>query len=177
MRISGIIKNDVVNGLGVCVSLFVQGCPHHCKGCFNRETWDFSGGYEKKDLKETIAEAISKNNIIRNFSVLGGEPLCPENRKEVKEIISFIRAIYPNIKIFLWTGYTLSELEKNENNDIKKILSDIDFLIDGPFIQDQKDYTLLLRGSKNQKIYKKEKGDFLLILNPEENIGGLNGRS
>jgi anaerobic ribonucleoside-triphosphate reductase activating protein len=156
MRIAGIIKNDVVNGIGVCTSLFTQGCPHHCKDCFNSETWDFNGGYEIdiNSLKETIIKAISNNGIQRNFSILGGEPLCPENRKLVKEIISAVREFYPDIKIFIWTGYELSELQKKDDKDLKYILSNIDYLIDGRFILEERDFSLWLRGSRNQNVYK-----------------------
>lgn len=113
MRIAGLYTNDFTNGYGVCVSLFVQGCPHHCPGCHNPQTWSFSGGEELPlDIRGQIIKAISANNIIRNFSILGGEPLCPENLEEVDNIITGIRCAYPDIKIFVWTGYTLEELQQ-----------------------------------------------------------------
>ena len=109
-RYAGLITNDFANGQGVCVSFFVQGCPHHCPGCFNPETWDFNGGEEMPtDIRGQIIKAICANNIIRNFSVLGGEPLCEENLDEVDKIITSVRTAYPQIKIFVWTGYTLEE--------------------------------------------------------------------
>lgn len=154
MRIANIVKNDVVNGVGVCVSLFTQGCPHHCPGCFNSETWDFNGGYENHNLKGDIVKAISANGIIRNFSILGGEPLCEENRKMVKEVVAAVKTAYPDIKIFIWTGYELSELQAEDDNDLDFILMNIDYLIDGKFIQEEKDYSLWLRGSRNQNVYK-----------------------
>ena len=150
------IKNDFANGQGVCVSLFVQGCNFHCPHCHNPETWDFEGGYpEPLDLKGQIIKAISANGITRNFSVLGGEPLCPENIEEVDHIIASIRIAYPTIKIFLWTGYTLEELQDRNNSHINTILSHIDVLIDGQYIHSQRDLTLPLRGSKNQRILYK----------------------
>ncbi len=157
MKISGLIKNDVVNGINVCVSLWTQGCPFHCSGCHNPQTWDFNGGYEINDLKGTIIKAISENGIIRNFSILGGEPLCPENLEMVQEVISAVRMAYSNydIKIFIWSGYTLEQLQerrKHEDN-LDYILSNINYLIDGPFIDSERDITLWLRGSKNQNIY------------------------
>jgi anaerobic ribonucleoside-triphosphate reductase activating protein len=154
MRIAGIIKNDVVNGVGVCVSLFTQGCPHHCPGCFNQETWDFNGGYEITDLKREIIKAISANGIERNFSILGGEPLCLENKNLIKEIISAVRIAYPDILILLWTGYELSDLLQEEDENLKFILNNINYLIDGKFIEEQKDLSLWLRGSSNQNIYE-----------------------
>ena len=111
MKYAGINKNDCLNGEGFCVSLFVQGCPHHCKGCFNPETWSFDGGeYFSPDVQNNIITMIQANNFIRNFSVLGGEPLCDENLTEVDKIITTVKEHYPNIKIFVWTGYTLEEL-------------------------------------------------------------------
>lgn len=170
MRIAGIIKNDVVNGVGVCTSLFTQGCPHHCPGCFNSETWDFNGGYDTNDVKGTIVKAIGDNGIIRNFSILGGEPLCPENRKLVKEVLTAVKIAYPNIKIFLWTGYELSELQKIKDDDLEYILSNINYLIDGQFIQEQKDYSLWLRGSKNQNVYKLTEDKKYVIINSEKEM-------
>lgn len=156
MRIAGLNKNDFANGQGVCVSLFVQGCPHKCFNCFNPETWDFEGGeQEPLDIKGQIIKAICANGITRNFSVLGGEPLCPENVEEVSHIIAGVRMAYPNIKIFTWTGYTLEELKKQDNEYINDILSHIDVLIDGPYIDSQRDLTIPLRGSTNQRILYK----------------------
>lgn len=158
MRYAGINYNDVVNGQGVCVSFWTQGCPHYCKGCFNPETWSFCGGYElPSDIKGQIVKAISKNGIQRNFSVLGGEPLCPENQKMVLEILTAVRAAYPNIKIFLWTGYLLDNLLSSNDDVVSSILEKIDVLIDGKFDKEKIDFTLALRGSSNQHIWEKDK--------------------
>lgn len=155
-KYAGLNTNDFANGQGVCVSYFAQGCPHHCQGCFNPETWDFNGGKDlPDDIRGQIIKAICANNITRNFSVLGGEPLCDENVEEVENIILGVRAAFPNIKIFVWTGYTLEQLIIKNNEHINNILNHIDVLIDGPFIESQKDLTLELRGSKNQRILYK----------------------
>lgn len=155
MRIANLNKNDMVNGIGVSVSLFVQGCPHHCPGCFNPESWDFNGGFSPHSmLAWKIVDAIKENGITRNFSILGGEPLCEENLEGVKNIIYVIRASYPDIKICLWTGYTLEELQKQDNEDLKYILTEVNYLIDGKYLQEQRDVSLWLRGSRNQNIYK-----------------------
>ena len=152
-RYSAIIPNDVVNGDGVCVSFFVQGCPHHCPGCFNDETWDFHGGQPySPDVKWTIIKAISANNITRNFSVLGGEPLAPQNIDMTWEVIDAVRHAYPHITITLWTGYTYEELVANPDENLLNILNTIDILVDGPFIEAEKDLSLKLRGSRNQHI-------------------------
>lgn len=154
MRYSGLNKNDMVNGEGVCVSLFMQGCPHHCPGCFNPETWDFNGGLEApSDLKGQIIKAISENGIQRNFSVLGGEPLCLENIRFTDEIISAVRSAYPDIKIYVWTGYTMEELYARNDSHTVNILNNINVLIDGKYIEEERDISLPLRGSRNQKIY------------------------
>lgn len=152
-RYSAIIPNDVVNGDGVCVSFFVQGCPHRCPGCFNDETWDFHGGQPYgPEVKWTIIKAISANNITRNFSVLGGEPLAPQNIDMTWEVIDAVRHAYPHITITLWTGYTYEELVANPDENLLNILNTIDILVDGPFIEAEKDLSLKLRGSRNQHI-------------------------
>ena len=152
-RYAGLITNDFANGTGTCVSFWAQGCPHHCPGCHNPETWDFNGGKEiPMDLRGQIIKAICANDITRNFSVLGGEPLCEENLDEIDKIITSVRTAFPQIKIFVWTGYTLEELIQKDDEKINHILSQIDVLIDGPFIEAERDITLELRGSKNQRI-------------------------
>lgn len=152
-KYAGLIVNDFANGMGTCVSFWTQGCPHHCPGCQNPETWDFNAGKEiPTDIRGQIIKAICANGITRNFSVLGGEPLCDENLDEVDKIITSVRTAYPQIKIFVWTGYILEELKEKKNDKINHILSQIDVLIDGPFIQAERDITLELRGSKNQRI-------------------------
>lgn len=153
MRIAGLEKNDLVNGENVSVSLFVQGCRIHCPGCFNQESWDFEGGFEVnlQDLEKEILDALVANRIKRNFSILGGEPLDPRNVQNVDHIIKTVRAkcgYHP--MICLWSGYTWEQLK--DRLDVQDILSNINCLISGPFIQDQKDLTLKWRGSRNQEI-------------------------
>ena len=155
-KYAGLMTNDFANGEGVCVSFWTQGCPHHCEGCQNPETWDFEGGLElPTDIRGQIIKAICANGITRNFSVLGGEPLCSQNIEEVDQIITSVRAAFPQIKIFVWTGYTLEELQKEKNEHIINILSKIDILIDGKYEEEQRDITLELRGSKNQHILQR----------------------
>lgn len=136
----------------------MQGCPLHCKGCHNPQTWDPNKGQEIdiNTLAKEIETAISANGIERNFSILGGEPLAPYNLENTAKIIRYVRFTYPNIKIFLWTGYTIEKLDK-KNEYIKSILTDIDTLIDGPYIESLRNITLPLRGSSNQRILEKNK--------------------
>lgn len=150
MRYADIKPNDVINGVGISVSLWVQGCPHHCKGCFNQETWDFNGGKEfGYDELNFIIKSLKKNEINRNFSILGGEPLCSENIDSVRNLIKIVKFVSPKSKIFVWTGYTYEKLIEKYH---KWWLEDIDVLIDGKFEIDKKDLTLKLRGSMNQRV-------------------------
>ena len=155
MRYAGLIKNDLAAAPGVCVSFFVQGCPLRCPGCHNPESWDFEGGMEftTKTLND-ILTSLSANGIERPLCIMGGEPLCTENIFLTTLIIKEVRQQKPNIKIYLWTGYTYEELlsNKTSNPKLEYILDNIDCLIDGPFIQEEKDITLQMRGSRNQRI-------------------------
>lgn len=156
MRYAKLMKNDVVDGEKICVSLWTQGCPHRCPGCHNPETWSYDGGQEEQTyiLAGQIINAIKANGIIRNFSVLGGEPLCKENRADVAEIIRKVRAFCPQTKIFLWTGYTYEQLLAEDDKYINSVLNNIHTLIDGPYIAEKRDLTLHLRGSRNQRVLK-----------------------
>lgn len=154
MKYAAIKENDYINGEGICVSFWVQGCPHRCEGCHNPEQWDFNGGYElPNDYKGQIIKAISANGLTRNFSILGGEPLCPNNIDLVLNILTAVRAAYPHIKIFIWTGYSFEDIKQDIK--VQEMLEKIDVLIDGPYKQELRDVTLKLRGSANQKILYK----------------------
>lgn len=155
MKYAGYMPNDFVNGHGVCVSLWVSGCPHHCPECHNQEMWDYNYGEEiPTDIQGQLIKAIVDNGIQRNFSILGGEPLCPENINFVADIIKAVRIAYPTITIFLWSGYTYSEILKMAENGgvIEDILHDIDVLIEGRYIKSLRDVSLPLRGSSNQRV-------------------------
>ena len=164
MRYAGIIKNDVAAGKGVNVTFFTQGCDRHCPGCHNPETWDFEGGYEftPKTLNDII-EALKANGVQRNLSIMGGEPLHPNNLFLTELVITEVRKVYPNIKIYLWTGYLYKELLERHEKILQNILEEIDILIDGPYIKEQRDITLEMRGSKNQQIYN------MRVINKEKN--------
>ena len=157
MRIAGINKNDVVNGEGICVALFTQGCPFHCKGCFNPETWDYNGGKEVpiSDLISNIEAAIAANGVPRNFSVLGGEPLIERNLEELKILLSTVKKDFPHITIFLWTGFTIEELTSAQ----KEVTQYVDVLIDGQYNEKLRDVSLHLRGSSNQRIFRTNNED------------------
>ena len=162
MKYAGIIKNDIANGPGIRVSFWVQGCPHKCYNCQNPETWNFDGGKEfTAETLQEIKDALTANGIMRNLSILGGEPLCQENLFLTMLVIKEVKEQFPNINIYLWTGYTIEELkDKYSHPHMNYILNNIDVLIDGKYIEDQRDITLPLRGSSNQKIINIKEFDF-----------------
>lgn len=157
MRYAQIREIDITNGEGFGVSLFVQGCHFHCKNCFNKSTWDFSGGeLFTFATKETIMSLLEKGKeYLSFFSVLGGEPLAPENRKEIAKLIKEVHNKFPKLTLNVWTGYTLEKLQQERDKDIINILSTIDTLIDGRFEEEKRDITLKLRGSSNQRILRR----------------------
>lgn len=158
MKYAGIIKNDVAAGQGVCVSFFVQGCDFHCKGCHNPQTWDFEGGYEfTQETINDIITALKANGVQRNFCVMGGEPLHPNNRFLTNLVISEVRKAYPDIKVYLWTGYVYEKLVDKDEKILQNIFRNVDVLIDGPFIMEERDITLPMRGSRNQRIIELHK--------------------
>jgi len=156
MKVAKIIKNDVVNGIGICTSLWVQGCLIRCPNCHNQDLWDLEGGIEINNdiLIKRLKQNISANGIQRSFSILGGEPLDKNHRFDSLEIISAIRHELPDIKIFLWTGFDIDPRKYNEQDSISCILQDINYLISGPYVDSERDITLWLRGSRNQNVYK-----------------------
>lgn len=153
MRYAGIIYNDVTAAPGVCLSFFTQGCPHHCPGCHNPETWDFDGGLEFTDKTlNSILDGLVANGVFRTLCFMGGEPMAEENLFLVDLIIREVKKQLPHTKIYLWTGYTLEELRARTDSHTRNILTSIDCIIDGPFILAERDITLPMRGSRNQRI-------------------------
>lgn len=154
MKYASVITSECYNGPGWGVTFALQGCPHHCPGCFNPETWDFSGG--KEFTPDTLAEIIKgmAPEYITRLSVQGGEPLAPENVFLTYLVCETIKNKYPNKEIYIWTGYTTEELVARNDPKINKLLEGeiADYLIDGRFIEAEKDASLFMRGSKNQRI-------------------------
>ena len=136
MKYAGIIKNDLSAAPGISVSFFTQGCPHHCKGCHNPETWDFDGGKEfTYDVLNEVIDALTANGVKRSLSILGGEPLCEENVFLTLLLIKTVKERLPNTKIYIWTGYYYDELiKRTSDSHLKAILDYTDYLIDGPYI-------------------------------------------
>lgn len=153
MRYSGLILNDISAADGLCVSFFTQGCPHRCPGCHNPETWSFDGGKEFTfDTLKEIINGLTAQGIQRNLCVMGGEPLCDENVFLTYLVLSEVKAKVPEAKIYLWTGYTYEELVTRAYPKVKECLDMADFLIDGPYIAAERDVSLRMRGSRNQRI-------------------------
>lgn len=166
MKYAKIIENDVVNCMeGITVSLFMSGCPHHCKNCFNQETWNPNYGTEINidELCDKLNDLINAYDVHRDFSLLGGEPLAEYNRKNTQYIIQQIKHKNPNIVIYLWTGYTMEELKSMNDSSIDYILSTVNYLIDGRYEDDKKDLKLKMRGSSNQKIYHRINGELMSV--------------
>ena len=156
MNYANIKKYDIADGPGVRVSLFVSWCRHHCKGCFNAETWDFN--YGQPYTAETEAEIIDalKSSYIAGFTLLGGEPFEPENQVEMVKLLKKIRETYPEKSIWCYTGY-LYDVDLIPSGKVftevtQEMLSYIDTLVDGEFIEEEKDLSLKFRGSRNQRI-------------------------
>lgn len=161
MRYASIRSMDISNGEGVGISLFVQGCHFHCKNCFNQDTWDFSGGKEwNREIEDEFMKLVNRP-YIKRVSLLGGEPLADENVLDIMRLINRIKTECPDKKIWCYTGYTweqifpivnpylnLTQAEMTRQNAVKNC----DILVDGRFVEEEKDLSLEFRGSKNQRI-------------------------
>lgn len=152
MKISGISYPDINNGLGCRVTLWVSGCDHKCKGCHNQNTWDKDSGrlFNNED-KERIFRVLEKP-YIKGLTLSGGDPLG-FYFKEVKELCETVKKRFPEKDIWCYTGFTLKDIEKCNKGDI---LPFIDVLVDGRYIEAERDTTLAFRGSKNQIIWEKD---------------------
>lgn len=156
MNYAVIKKNDIANGPGVRVSLFVSGCRHHCKNCFNSEAWDF--GYGAPFTNETIEEILTalSPEYVAGLSLLGGEPFEPENQETVLRLVRLVRQHFPEKTIWCYTGFTLEKDlfpgHVGAPGVVRDLLANLDVLVDGKFVEALKDPGLLFRGSSNQNI-------------------------
>ena len=156
MRFSKIKDNDIANGVGITMSLWTQGCPHHCKGCFNEETWSFEFGQPFTAETEEQILKLLEPSYISGLTVLGGEPMEYMNQEALLPFLEKVKERFPEKTIWCFTGYVF---EKDILNRMlpkwkytKKMLEQIDYLVDGPFVEAKKDITLRFRGSSNQRI-------------------------
>lgn len=155
MNIAGIDYNDTAAAPGISVTIYVSGCEHYCKGCHNPEAWDFNFGEEfNHNTLNNIINGLSANGIKRNFCIMGGEPLHPKNRVDTYMMVDYIKEYDPDIEVWIWTGYIYEDLllEAETDRALELILHEADVLVDGPYIQEQRDVTLKARGSRNQRI-------------------------
>ena len=156
MNYAAIKKNDIANGPGVRVSLFVSGCRHHCRSCFNREAWDFAYGRPfTQETADEILEALAPS-YVAGLSFLGGDPLEPENQAPLLSLARQFREHCPGKTLWCYTGFTfetdLMSGSVGNPNTLRELLSLIDVLVDGKFVEELKDAGLIFRGSSNQNI-------------------------
>lgn len=156
MNYAEIKYTDIANGPGVRVSLFVSGCTHHCKGCFNAVTWDFAYGKPfTQEVQDAIIEALEPY-YISGLTLLGGEPMEPENQKALLPFVRRVKERYPEKTIWCFTGYLFDTQVLNqmckEIPETKELVSLFDVCVDGPFVEEKKNITLKFRGSSNQRI-------------------------
>lgn len=156
MNYADIKKIDVANGEGVRVSVFVSGCNHHCKGCFNQCAWDFNYGKKFTEKEEQQIIDYMNHDYISGLSLLGGEPLEPKNQEGLLTLVKKVKEKFPDKNIWCYTGFDfekdiVEKMAKN-NETTKELLKYIDIIVDGKFEEDKKDLKLQFRGSSNQKI-------------------------
>lgn len=169
IRYASIRNLDISNGEGVGVALFVQGCHFHCYNCFNPNTWDFNGGKEWTKQKEKEFLELVNRPYIKRISLLGGEPLADENLDSMLKLVNKINVLFPQKTIWIYTGYTFEQImnpivtdDFNPERDNliskrKEIVKQCDVLVDGRYIEEQRDITLKWRGSKNQRVIDVQK--------------------
>lgn len=155
MRYGAIKKRDIANGIGVRVVLFVSGCTHHCKGCFQPETWSFDYGQDyTKATEDEILEAL-RPAFIDGLTLLGGEPFEPQNQAELIKLLRRIRKELPEKTVWAFSGYTFDELTGESRARCAvtdEMLSMVDVLVDGEFVEEKRNISLQFRGSENQRL-------------------------
>lgn len=163
MNYATIKKCDIANGEGVRVSLFVSGCTHHCKNCFNEVAWDFSYGEPFTAATEEEIFAELEHGYVNGLSLLGGEPFEPQNQRALLPFVKRVREKFPKKNIWCYTGFVfdektglLKELAKN-TECTAELIRNLDVLVDGPFVDELKDISLVFRGSSNQRVIDVQK--------------------
>lgn len=178
MNYATIKNNDIANGPGVRVSLFVSGCTHHCKGCFNEVAWDFN--YGRPFTQETVDSILSmvSQPHIRGLTLLGGEPFEPQNQPAIVDLLRQVRAKFPEKSIWAFSGYLFDrDITSGRLGDTAEYLSYLDVLVDGPFVEAKKNLSLRFRGSENQRLIdvpaSLKKGEVVLWNDWQGTGGGL----
>lgn len=178
MHYSTIKDCDIANGIGVRITLFVSGCTNHCKNCFQPQTWDFDFGEPfTEETEEKLLEML-KPDYINGLTLLGGEPMEPQNQKALVPFLKRVREVYPNKNIWCFTGFTYEVLKTDGSHPrcevTDEMLSLIDVLVDGRYVDELKDLTLQFRGSSNQRLIDmvktRENGEVTLLPNNDRTL-------
>lgn len=148
LRLAGVIRESIVDGPGIRMTVFVQGCPHHCKGCHNQHTWDFEGGYQSS--VERVLEEAAKDPLLKGVTLSGGEPFCQAQALTVLAK----KAHEMGLNVFCYSGFTFEKLmaEFDAHPEYKALLEQCDWLVDGPFVEEEMSLMLHFRGSRNQRV-------------------------
>lgn len=160
MKLSGIVNDSIVDGDGIRMTVFTQGCPHHCKGCHNPETWTFEGGKEVSVAQ--ILDIYKKNPLLDGITLSGGEPLVPERYEEVLELVKGVKALGGNV--WCYTGFLYEDLRAMKNKTLDEVLKNINVLVDGPFILEKRNLSIKYRGSSNQRLLYLKDGEIISVL-------------
>jgi anaerobic ribonucleoside-triphosphate reductase activating protein len=182
MNYATIKNNDIANGPGVRVCLFVSGCTHHCKGCFNEVAWDFDYGTPfTQETIDLIIDMVSKPHI-KGLTLLGGEPFEPQNQGAVVELLRQLKGKYPDKSIWAFSGYLFDkDILSGRLGDTSEYLSYLDVLVDGPFVESKKNLSLRFRGSENQRLIdvpaSLARGEVVLWNDWQTNGGLRNGKN
>lgn len=178
MHYSTIKDCDIANGIGVRITLFVSGCTNHCKNCFQPQTWDFDFGEPfTEETEEKLLEML-KPDYINGLTLLGGEPMEPQNQRALVPFLKKVRKAYPNKNIWCFTGFTYEVLKTDGSHPrcevTDEMLSLIDVLVDGRYVDELKDLTLQFRGSSNQRLIDmvktRENGEITLLPNNDRTL-------
>jgi anaerobic ribonucleoside-triphosphate reductase activating protein len=157
MRVNKITYPELSNGIGFRITVWVSGCVHHCKGCHNPETWDFNGGREFTDDDKKEIFKLLTIPYLKGVTFSGGDPLC-----SYEDVLSFAKELkekFPDKDIWVYTGFKFEYVAEH----MSEILDYVDYIVDGKFEEDKKNLSLAFRGSENQRIWKKEEGEFKVI--------------
>lgn len=178
MHYSTIKDCDIANGIGVRITLFVSGCTNHCKNCFQPQTWDFDFGEPFTEETEVKLLEMLKPDYINGLTLLGGEPMEPQNQRALVPFLKRVRKAYPNKNIWCFTGFTYEILKTDGSHPrcevTDEMLSLIDVLVDGRYVDELKDLTLQFRGSSNQRLIDmvktRENGEVTLLPNNDRTL-------
>ena len=177
MKYQKITKNDVANGEGIRVTLWVSGCSHHCDGCHNPQTWNPNNGYDfTYGTRAELYRALSKP-WIEGLTLSGGDPLHIDNLQCISELVWYIKNVFPDKTIWCYTGYTMQELWDNQDPLVGQILNSIDVLVDGKYQKELRDVSYPWAGSSNQRVWARVNGEWVQSKYDKEYRERLNAKS